>query len=222
MLGPNGRNVRCAKCGHRWRQTPPAPIEPLEPETPPAATEPAAMAPGLAALLSGQAAATPRHTTVVVPPKLAPAKPARRVGTWPWVLLAGIVCGLAAAAYFLQGPITKQLPETQSIYAALGLGPEDPAKELEIGNVKSETRSGLVAIRGDIFNPKDTALKIPALKLIAFDADKKALGEPYWFRTQETDIAPGETITFRILYENAPQTMKSVRVTFGKIDAKEH
>src|SRR5215813_3645628 len=26
LLGPGGRNVRCAKCGHRWRQEPPAPV----------------------------------------------------------------------------------------------------------------------------------------------------------------------------------------------------
>ena len=223
MLGANGRNVRCAKCGHRWLQQPPAPVETLAPEpaaSPPAeeAASPQNMAPGLAALLGGQAAATPpRHQAVVVPPKLKPAKPSRKVGVWPWVLLAGIVCGLAVAAYFFRDPISRMVPGAESVYGLLGLGGEDPAALLEIGNVKTEQRGRLTSVRGDIFNPTEKPLKVPPLMMSAF-ADGKQVGEPFMFRTQEADIAPGETITFQILYENAPEGMKSVRVAFGKVD----
>src|SRR5215813_15387245 len=72
LLGPNGRNVRCAKCGHRWKQEAPAmatempgfgPPESAAPEDPPpSAPAPAEMAPGLASLLGvheRQAAAKP-------------------------------------------------------------------------------------------------------------------------------------------------------------------
>lgn len=229
LLGPNGRNVRCAKCGHRWRQQAPEQVESLAAEVaasePGAAPEPApqqqTMAPGLAALLGGQAAATPRPAAVVVPPKLKPAAPARQIGLWPWVLAAGILCGLAVAAYFYQDPITGMIPGADSVYALLGLASDDPARELEIGNLKSEQRSGLIAVRGDVFNPKDKPLKIPPLRLVAYDVAQKPIGTPLMFRTQESEIAPGETITFRILYENAPNGMKSFRVVFGKVDAKE-
>lgn len=139
---------------------------------------------------------------------------------WPWVLAAGIVCGLAVAAYFLRGPITERIPSAESLYALVGLGGEEAAAQLQIGNLKSEQRSGLIAVRGDIFNPTEKALAVPPVRLTAYDADGKQAGPSYDFRTQESEIAPGETITFRILYENAPASMKSFRVTFGKIDAK--
>ena len=175
------------------------------------------MAPGLAALLGGREAKP--AAKVVVPPKLKPAPPKRKVGIWPWILLAGILCGLAAAAYIYQGPISRMFPDAQAIYQRLGIGPSDPAQELLIGNLKSEQRSGLISVRGDVFNPTDYPLKVPPLMLAAQDADAKPLGSALLFRTQEAEIAPGETITFRILYENPPKGMKGFSVTFGRLNA---
>ena len=172
-------------------------------------------------MLGGQTPPPLAEPRVVVPPKLRPARPSRPVGMLPWVLLAGILCGLLVAAYFLREPITRMVPGADSLYAALGLGGEDPAVQLEIGNVKTEQRQGLIAVRGDIFNPKEVPLKLPPLKLVALDADKKQLGDAFFFRTKESDIAPGETLTFRILYDKAPRGMTSLRVTFGKLNARE-
>jgi predicted Zn finger-like uncharacterized protein len=221
LLGPNGRNVRCAKCGHRWRQEPPAPVEPLPPVEleQPAAEPPPGMAPGLAALLSGREQPKPA-SQVVVPPKLRPALPKKKVGLWPWILLLGILCGLAVAAYIFQGPIVRMLPAAQSVFNLFGVGDSDAARLLQIGNVRSEQRSGLTSIRADIFNPSDYPLAIPPLKVMALDADKKQIGDDFWFRTQEKDIAPGETITFRVLYENPPKGMQHVIVTFGQARPK--
>jgi predicted Zn finger-like uncharacterized protein len=220
LLGPNGRNVRCAKCGHRWRQEPAPPIEPLPPVEleQPAAEPPAGMAPGLAALLSGREQPKP-SPQVVVPPKLKPAQPKKKVGLWPWILLLGILCGLAVAAYIYQGPIARVFPAAQSLYDLFGAGESDAARVLQIGNLKSEQRSGFLSVRGDVFNPSDYPLKVPPLMLSALDADKKPMGTAFMFRTQESEIAPGETITFRIPFENPPKGMGGFSVTFGRVSA---
>ena len=218
LLGPTGRNVRCAKCGHRWRQEAPAPIEPLEPEPEVEAAPSSQMAPGLAALLGGREPKPVPAANVVVPPKLKPAAPKRRVGVWPWILLLGILCGLAVAAYIYQGPIARMFPVAGSLYQLLGLGESNPAHELQIGNVKSEKRSGLVSVRGDIFNPEDYPMKVPPLTLTPYDTAGQVIGPGYFFRTQEQTIAPGETITFRVLYENPPQGMTRVIATFGVLN----
>jgi predicted Zn finger-like uncharacterized protein len=227
LLGPNGRNVRCAKCGHRWRQEPAAPIEPLPPvelETPAdqlSADElPAGMAPGLAALLSGREQQQKPSARVVVPPKLQPAQPKRKVGLWPWILLLGILCGLGVAAYIYQGPIARIFPAAQSIFDMFGARENDAARVLQIGNIKSEQRSGLTAIRGDVFNPTDYPLSVPPLMVTALDKDKNPIGEGFRFRTQEAQIAPGETITFRVLYDNPPAGVTSIIVTFGRLQTK--
>jgi predicted Zn finger-like uncharacterized protein len=222
LLGPNGRNVRCAKCGHRWKQEPPAPIEPLPPVEleAPADEPPAGMAPGLAALLSGREQQQRPASQVVIPPKLKPARPKRKIGLWPWILLLGILCGLAVAAYFFQGPIARMFPAVQSIYDLFGAGESDAARVLQIGNIKSEQRSGLTAIRGDIFNPTDYPHAVPPLMVTALDKDKSPIGGGFRFRTQESQIAPGETITFRVLYDNPPPGMTGLIVTFGRLQPK--
>jgi predicted Zn finger-like uncharacterized protein len=221
LLGPGGRNVRCAKCGHRWRQEPPAPVEPLPPvelETPAAEPAPEMAAPGLAALLGGREQPKP-EAQVVVPPRLRPAQPKRKVGIWPWILLLGILCGLAVAAYIYQGPIARIFPAAQDVYSLLGIGGNDPARVLQIGNLKSEQRSGFLAVRGDVFNPSEYPLKVPPLMLTAQDENGAQLGSAFMFRTQESEIAPGETITFRIPFEDPPKGMKGFSVTFGRVSA---
>jgi predicted Zn finger-like uncharacterized protein len=219
LLGPNGRNVRCAKCGHRWRQEPPAPVEPLPPvELDQPEEPPPGMAPGLAALLSGREQQPKPSPQVVVPPKLKPAPPKRKVGVWPWILLLGILCGLGVAAYIFQEPVARMIPAMQSVYQLLG-GGSDAARVLQIGNLRSEQRSGFLSVRGDVFNPSDYPLKVPPLLLTAQDVNGVPLGTAFMFRTQETEIAPGETITFRIPFENRPKGMKGFSVTFGRVDA---
>jgi predicted Zn finger-like uncharacterized protein len=222
LLGPNGRNVRCAKCGHRWKQEPPPPIEPiqLEPEATPSVPDEAMTAPGLAALLGGREQKPASAAQVVVPPKLKPAAPKRKVGLWPWILLLGILCGLAVAAYIYQGPIARMFPAAGDIYQLLGIGAADPARELEIGNLKSEQRSGFLSVRGDIFNPTGYPMKVPPLMLSAQNEAGAPIGEAFLFRTQETEIAPGETITFRVPFENPPKGMKGFSVTFGRLAPK--
>jgi hypothetical protein len=180
------------------------------------------MAPGLAALLGGAAQQTQpqAHAAVVVPPKLKPAAPKRKIGVWPWVLLLGILCGLAVAAYIYQGPIARVIPAAQSIFDALGMGDTDPTEELRIGNLKSEQRSGFLSIRGDVFNPTEYPLAVPPLMLIAEDESGAQVGDIFKFRTKESEIAPGETITFRIPFENPPKGMKGFSVKFGRLQPK--
>ena len=80
-------------------------------------------------------------------------------------------------------------------------------------------RPFFLSVRGDVFNPSDYPLKVPPLMLIAQDESGAPLGAAFMFRTQESTVAPGETITFRIPFENPPKGMKGFSVTFGRVNA---
>jgi hypothetical protein len=189
------------------------------------------MAPGLASLLGvheRQAAAKQSAipSGLVRPDagasaKLSPAKPKRRTGMWPFVLAAGIIVGLLAAAYFFRGPISRVVPGADQVYSLIGLAPADHVTQLQLGNLKYERRgSALLSIRGDIFNPTEMPQKVPPVWVMALDAEGNPIKPTLMFRTQESTIEPGETLTFRMLYEDAPASFSSLRVTFGRIEAK--
>jgi hypothetical protein len=207
------------------------PPESVAPENPPPAAVPNEMAPGLASLLGvheRQGAKPSAIPSGLIGPdagataKLSPARPKRRSGILPVVLLAGIVVGLLAAAYIFRAPISRVVPGADAVYSLLGLTAADSAKQLQIGNLKFEKRgSALLSIRGDIFNPTEMPLKVPPVWVVASDSAGKSLEPSLMFRTQESEIAPGETLTFRMLYENAPAATKTLRVTFGRVAAKE-
>jgi hypothetical protein len=199
---------------------------------PPTSAIPNEMAPGLASLLGvherqagAKSDSIPAGLTkpdIAIPSKLRPAEPKRRGGVLPFFLLAGIFVGLLVAAYIFREPVSRVVPGAEEVYSLLGLTAADPAKELQIGNLKFEKRgSALLSVRGDIFNPTEMPLKVPPVWVVASDADGKTLEPSLMFRTQESELAPGETLTFRMLYENAPAATKTLRVTFGRVAAKE-
>lgn len=236
LLGPNGRNVRCAKCSHKWKQVPPADEMPpvvLDVPAPAAAAESVAPPPVAPPVTppeptvqrpsEPEIAAPPRlrpeHRPtgpITVPPKLRPMAPAKRAGYIPLVLMLGVLVGLLAAGYFFSGPIARVVPGADMIYKLLGLSDTDPTDVLLLGNLKTEMRgTSVLAIRGEMFNPSEYPLDIPPLMLIISDADQKKIGVMP-FRLQEERIEPGETISFQKIYQDPPAGMKSVVVNFGK------
>ncbi|TDQ83917.1 putative Zn finger-like uncharacterized protein [Dongia mobilis] len=201
LLGEAGRNVRCAKCSHKWRQLPPK-IEapegtPIAPEPAGAPAEPVAAPPQAEAtdITAAQDAAaeppaveipaapprprSPQRPTgpITVPPKLRPVMPKRRSILGPvLLLLLGLLIGLAAAAYYFRSEIARAVPAFEMAYGLMGISTSNPAQDLEIGNLVFDRRNSdgrsAISIQGDIFNPSQFPVKLPHLVAIPLRRDE--------------------------------------------------
>lgn len=238
LLGDAGRNVRCAKCSHKWKQLPPKLETPEgvtgapEAEDSSFAADMASAAPEAMAPAGGEPsveipAAPPRPRSpqrptgpITVPPKLRPMMPKRRFALRPIYLLAGFIVGLLAAAYFYRAEIARAVPALDMVYSLMGISTSNPSEDLQIGNLvfkrRNEDGKSIISVQAEVFNKSEFPVQLPDVAAIPFDADKKALEPWHVFRLQEDVIEPGETLTFRTLFENPPKGTKSLRVDFVK------
>lgn len=242
LLGDAGRNVRCAKCAHKWKQLPPK-LETPEGVSPDPLAEtaaPAAEAPG-AEIPDGTGDAAPAHAAtdipaapprprspqrptgpITVPPKLRPMMPKRRFALLPLYLVAGLLVGLIGAIFFFRAEIARAVPALDMVYSLMGLSTANPAEDLLIGNLvfkrRNEDGKAVISIQADVFNNSDYPVKLPSMvaRPIAKDAAgaKKLLAPAHAFQLEQDTIEPGETITFRTFFENPPEGTKSLEVTF--------
>ena len=141
---PSGRDVRCAKCGHVWRQLPPEPeveaqyavaeprAEAPEPE-PEAAPEPQSyVQPQIREKLAPQVAAQPRV------PRAWPRVAAQVAG---WIGLAVVVLALGAAIALYRHQMVSAWPQSASLYAAVGAKTNASGLEVDNLNYHEERRT---------------------------------------------------------------------------------
>lgn len=245
LLGESGRTVRCAKCAHKWKQLPPkadtaepaAPV-PVEqpPSLPPAPAPTPERLPGADSTDEPTAdipAAPPRPRSpqrpvgpITVPPKLRPVAPKKRSMVWPVTLLVvGLIAGLLGTAYLFRAQIARAVPAFDMAYGLMGISTTDPARDIEIGNLKFDRRNtdgkSAISIQGEIFNTSEFPIRIPNMVAIPVGSDpetgQESDLEPWHpFRLEQTMIEPGETIAFRTFFENPPKGAKSLRIDFLK------
>jgi predicted Zn finger-like uncharacterized protein len=242
LLGPTGRNVRCAKCQHKWKQEPPEQADGAQAAPQPVLEKPsdadvfasvkqAAPDSGKENIPAGAAPTVeipsapfrPRSAlgtpgSIVIPPRLRPAEPMRRGLFRPAYLVLAFLVGFLGALVIFRAEFTRLVPELGPIYALLGLGVNPGEDELEIGNLvfkrRFENSKTVIAIEADLFNNADIAVRVPTFVAIPLDEGKSPLVPAFPFRLPQEKIEPGETITFRALYQDPPPGTKSLRVTF--------
>jgi predicted Zn finger-like uncharacterized protein len=199
-LGPTGRTVRCAKCGHEWFQAPPADLPKLLLDT---------TAPADGAATDGRAV-------------VAAAVPQARSGSQGWVslVLFIVVIGLAAAVvYFGRERIVAAWPPAEQLYRKIGLTGAPLGAGLELSNVtyvmeKVEGQDVMV-IQGDIFNTTEAVTRVPSLHATLLDDANKQLAE-WVFQMDRSELQPGETASFSTMMRDPPPSSKRVSITFTR------
>ncbi|WP_372396057.1 DUF3426 domain-containing protein [Azospirillum sp. HJ39] len=205
-LGPDGRKVRCARCGHTWWQMPEGPGPDAVVADAPTEIRPAKSA----AKSAGKPAAKGKS------PKAPRAKPAR--GTViGFALLAALLAGTAAGAYLGRDAIVKRWPATALLYETAGLPVEPPGFGLELRNIRSEQKleggAAVLLLDGEVANTSDVERMVPPLRAITLGPDRKPL-QSWTMEPSAATLAPGAVATFHHS-QPGPGALTEVTITFG-------
>jgi len=225
-IGSKGRKVRCSKCGHTWIGLPEAAepeAAPFRPPAPVVAEEP--LPPPLRAAAPEDDLSAPRPEDRRRPPpeRRPKAPPARKrsggrvVAAIAWIVVLGILGAAAGGAIAMKDRVIEKWPQSERIYALVGLGPDPIGHGLELRNVKSsEAKNGderVLAIEGEIANTSGKVRDVPMLKGTLFDA-KNAELQSWTFPAPEARLLPGEKAVFKTEVRNPKPEATRLTIVF--------
>jgi predicted Zn finger-like uncharacterized protein len=207
-IGGEGRQVRCARCGHVWRQAPPPPEELATPAGPAEEDE--------APILRGPARVRPLPPGSNLPALRQP--PRRRAGGLAWAALVLLVVGAVGALFAFRQQFVAIWPPASQLYRLAGVSATDePGQGLDIRDVKFErkTEAGrtVLLVTGQVVNPTQGARPAPRLRVAIGDEAKTEL--VHWTVPLAKDrLAPGEATAFSTRLPDPPANARSLSVTF--------
>ncbi len=228
-LGAAGRTVRCSKCAHTWRQSPPGPeIEPA----PEQAVDPmaAADAPSTAESEDGAAddaidrdaragrddgdvPVRPRHRSTAA----AARPPGRRSTVAAWSALVVVIGGLAAGLLWFRDTIMDTWPETAALYDRLDLAQPGFGLVLAAPRARQTTIGGTMAlvIEGRIENPTSRAREVPRmLRLRLLDKNKQEV-QNRTFRSPVRRLMPAQSATYKIELKDPAEQRDMLLISFA-------
>lgn len=213
LRGPDGRTVRCAGCGHTWRQMaqPAVPAEPSRSEdlarfdSP--RIEPALEVP-------------PRPTGAYVQALDAPPPPPQRSrrATMRWLVVAVLfVLAVLAGVIVARGAVMAIWPPAARVYALAGGSVEPPSlgAGLKIDKLApARTPDGLI-IEGDITNTGKALRELPRLRVSLRDNGEKEV-EFKIVDPPQPRLPPGAVAHFKTPFEHPSAAATDVVVTFAR------
>lgn len=218
---PPGRNVRCAKCGHVWFQTPPE-IEPEpEPALEPVAAPPPEPAPAPAAPIapvSMQSAIKPSERPQPAPPR--PRRPSRNAMiadavAWAALIFLAITIGWAAVQY--RQTIVELWPGVSPLYDVLGLPVETEGIALQDVAYQHEVEDGqpVLAVMGKIVNISDRELPVPVIRVMLSDEGQHEIYH-WMFDAGVPSLKPGAESPFVTRLSSPPAEARILNIRFAE------
>jgi predicted Zn finger-like uncharacterized protein len=210
---PDGRKVRCAKCGHVWFQAAPQPeVEATVDHVPEQPAQHQAEA----------APVIPQRDMPVAPavaaPRTAPAQPLERVGLGVgWAALALIVVAIGWSAVRYRQDIASLWPQSSSLYAGLGMPVNTRGLEFRDKNAHFESEDGqdVLVISGDLVNITSHELSVPSIRVSLTDEDKRELYH-WFFSAGVATLHPGQLAAFHTRLPSPPATARHIDLSFAE------
>lgn len=241
-VGPEGRDVRCASCGNRWRASAPYMRGPADEasaavaaagaassrEVTPDATAQDAGAPDGAAAASGADPAAGEPIVAPVSPsagkagskkKPAPAAAKQKreaaVAGLVWAGLAFVLAAILAAAVVYRVDVVRLVPRSASAYAAVGLPVNNVGLVIEQLRAEPSLQDGHAAltVTGVLRNVAGRDVAAPPLRVTLLNpAGKPVAGKIA--AAADPRIPAGQTRHFAVALLDPPSTAKDLEVGF--------
>jgi len=218
---PDGRQVRCAKCGNVWHQ--PGPV----PEAAPlaaAAPEPAIADPTEPEGGSVRPDSVSRTRAGMAASASVPAPPRPRLALLPmlgvalgwFALIVGVLLiGLSAVRY--REYVAVIWPQSAGVYSKLGMAVNTHGIDFVHVNYRRESEDGqmVLAVTGQIVNNGPRELPVPqSVRVTLSDAGKHELY--HWnFTPGAITLRPGQSIPFLTRLSSPPASARHLEVRFA-------
>jgi predicted Zn finger-like uncharacterized protein len=207
---PDGRKVRCAKCGHTWHQ--PAPEAEGSSVAAPIEAAPVAEAPA-------QTLARPETPKAHEPLSVVSGggvSSAWRLGALAgWAALIAVVALLAWAGIAFRQGIASVWPQTATIYSWIGLDVNTVGLAFQDVSyrVVSEDDMPVLHLRGKIVNITGRELAVPQIRAALTDEQRRDLYD--WKITVDAKkLAPGKSAGFTARLPSPPDSARHVDLKF--------
>ena len=218
LLDPDGRRVRCGRCGHSWYQARSAAAE--------QAATPSSALPRLQEFDEARRRSNMEGRIPALPAPDMGDRPSRMTGLLiGWIALGLFTTAVLAALFYARDPIMVYFPETEKLYKVAGLmsqeqelpPPDDLGEGLELRDVTSVKRlvdgQQTLLIEGAIVNVSDEQKSVPMLRASVTDATGQQLKE-WMFSANGKELPPGGRTTFQTSTESPPKGV-NLNLTFA-------
>ena len=204
LIGLDGREVRCAKCGHQWIQAPPEdtpeppPLPPLEPE-----------------IRSISEDETTADASVATNLPAVSQPPGRRTSGLAWALLLLLV-GVFVGGVVARHEVIAAWPPAARLYERLGLATPSYDGLLTVRNGSSayqqEDGKPVLVVQGEVVNTSSALQNVPKLRASLRENGREV--QSWMFQATQSRLLPGEAASFVTRFKEPSPSATDLTITF--------
>jgi len=215
-ISAEGRAVKCAKCGHKWREFPPGDM----PKTVPDDISDENASTGTAENEASEGLSIEQMTAGQVSPIRNQAP--KKNGKWiAWLVLVLVIVAIGLGGYYGRNFVAQVWPGSAGLYQSLQIDVETTNNlGLEIHDLqtKSVLQNGVttLTVSGVVKNITETPQPLPRISVALID-DKGELVYSWTTTVEMREVEPWGQVEFSTSMNQPPEEAKNVKVDLLKI-----